>query len=148
MKPLAKLFILAVLFCCTSASVYAEETQWSKQNSAGEAAYKRGDFVHAETAFRLALSEAQKPGEEGKHLAFSLHRLAELYKTQGRNAEAEALLRSYAILQQKIQAREQKKALKRQSQPTQNDKSSTQLSRGGWDGNDLRLNRKFDYSKI
>lgn len=150
MKPSTNLLTLAVLLCSTSASAYADSTQWSKHNNAGEDAYKRGDLVQAETAFRSALSEAQKPGEEGLHLAFSLHRLAALYKAQGRNAESEALLRSYAIVQQKIQARELKKSQKakaatQSTQASQSDKSSTQLSRGGWDGNDLRINRSFNY---
>lgn len=163
MKPftITSLFLFSVLLCNTSASVHAETSQWSKHNSAGEAAYKRGDLIQAESAFRSALTEAQKPGEEGAHLAFSLHRLAELYKAQGRKEAAEALLRSYTIVQQKTLAREQKKALKHAAslpqvnsaststqQPNQQapvDKGPTQLGRGGWDGNDLRINRKFDY---
>lgn len=163
MKPftIASMFLFSFLLSNTSANVQAETTQWSKYNGAGEAAYKRGDFTQAETAFRSALTEAQKAGEEGSHLAFSLHRLAELYKAQGRKDEAEALLESYAIVQNKILAREQKKSLKHAAslpqtnaagtstlQPNQQaatEKGPTQLGRGGWDGNDLRINRRFDY---
>ena len=171
MKLFINLFIVGTLFCGTTSSVLAEQTMWDRHNSIGESAFRRGDFMQAESAFRLALTEAQKSGEEGSHLELSLKRLADLYKAQGRNTEAEPLIRAAAIIQQKIQSREAKKALKlqaaaqaaaqasaqgstsssaleRSSQPSQNDKTSAQLNRGGWDGNDLRINRKFDYSRF
>lgn len=134
---------IALLLTCTNAFA-ADESLWSKYNKAGEEAYKRGDMSQATGLFRAALNEAQKPGAQSTQLASSLLKLAKLYKSQGRNAEAEPLLRSYALVQQQIQKKTQHSQA---SQPNQGSKPSTTKQRtgGGWDANDLRINRTFSF---
>lgn len=148
---------MTLLLICSNAFA-ADTSLWSKYNSAGEAAYKRGDLAQASGLFRAALNEAQKPGEQSVHLAASLLRLAEVYKLQGRNSEAEPLMRSYSLLQQQMQKRtHHMPANHGESSPNvgsakssnPNSKSgansNTQKMGGGWDLNDLRINRRFSY---
>lgn len=140
MKPALILLSIFLLSNLTGNIAFANSNQWSKFNSAGEAAYKRGDFAQAERSFRAALSEAQNSGQPGVELVFSLQRLAELYKLQGRNAEAEPLLKCALELKQQVQKRANHKANNAQSQ-----KKSAARSGGGWDLNDLRINRRHAY---
>lgn len=156
-KSIIHLIILLLLCSISGTEAIADSSLWSKYNSDGEAAYKRGDLTQAERLFNAALTEAKKPGEQGEHLAFSLHRLAELYRAQGRQSEAEPLFKCSSLLLQQIRERallhkatHAQQAKVGQNTPSSNQtesaKSGTQtIGRGGWDGNDLRINRHIQY---
>ena len=61
-------------------------------------ALQQGQYAEAETQFAAGLKEAEGFGPQDPRLATSLNNLAELYRAQGRNAEAEPLhKRSLAI---------------------------------------------------
>ena len=59
--------------------------------SAGAQAYAQGRYAEAEQHFKAALQEAKRFGSQDPRLATSLNNLAELYRVQGRYAEAEKL---------------------------------------------------------
>ena len=146
--------LLPILVCClfTGPASIAKSSEWQNLNTAGENAYKRGEFAQAETAFRGAVKEAEKTDPKGQHFLFSLKRLAEVCKIQGKAADAEALLKCAQQIEfaQKIKksstANLQKSSISENKSQTENQKSSTQaIGRGGWDGNDLRINRRILY---
>ncbi len=54
-------------------------------------AYQQGRYLEAEKALQAALDEAERFGPQDLRLAASLNNLAELYRAQGKYAEAEPL---------------------------------------------------------
>ncbi len=54
-------------------------------------AYQKADYVEAEKLLLAALKEAEKFGEQDLRLATSLNNLATLYRSQGKDAQAEPL---------------------------------------------------------
>ncbi len=65
------------------------------------AAYQHGDFRGAAASFATALKEAEAFGESAPRLAVTLNNLAELYRAQGRYAEAEPLHRRSLTIREK-----------------------------------------------
>ena len=68
----------------------------------GWSAYQRGDYTKAEKQFDRALKEAKESGKRDRQLVESLHSLAELYKAQGRYAEAEPLYQRALGIREKV----------------------------------------------
>jgi len=64
---------------------------WEKDNVAGGQAYQQGRYAEAQKSLLAALEQAEKFGDDNFLLATSLNNLAELYRTQGKYAEAEPL---------------------------------------------------------
>ena len=67
--------------------------RWERNIAAGNEAYHQGDYTEAEKQYSAAIIIADGFGLEGPHLATSLNNLANLYRAQGRYAEAEPLFR-------------------------------------------------------
>ena len=165
MKQFKKFVLVSMLVLCAGGfnEVFAMSAAWQKFNSEGEAAYKRGEVAQAELSFRAALNEAQKSDPSGKSFLFSLKRLAEVCKAQGKSSEADALLKSAAQLElaqkhlnsKKLNSESGNKNLgttaeninktQTQNSTNTNQKTSGQRTGGGWDLNDLRINRRIRY---
>ena len=78
----------------------AAEAAWGAYIRDGTSAAQRGDYAIATKQFQLALKEAELFGTQDPRLVRSLNSLAELYETQGRHVDAEALYkRSLAIFE-------------------------------------------------
>ncbi len=76
----------------------AQGTRWDRYIDAGTEAYQQANYAEAEKQWTDALREAEKFGPEDPRLATSLNNLGELYRLQGKYAEAEPLYqRSLAI---------------------------------------------------
>jgi tetratricopeptide (TPR) repeat protein/CHAT domain-containing protein len=95
---------LGVLLCLAlwSAPALAQSDSWESQNSAGEAAYQRGDYAEAEQHFAAALEIAEEFGADDPRVATSLNNQAVLYQTQGRYADAEPLFRRALAIREKV----------------------------------------------
>ncbi len=101
-------WLLAGLVCLTlAAAAYTlvRGGHWETLNATGIEAYERGDYSEAEKQWSAALKEADEFGAEDPRLATSLNNLADLYRLQGRYAEAEPLYkRSLEILEKALGA--------------------------------------------
>ncbi len=88
-----KLFWLVAPLCVVlvSTQASAQSTPWETSTAAGLEAYQQARYAEAEKAWLLALKEAENFGPEDPRLATSLNNLAELYRAQGKYAEAEPL---------------------------------------------------------
>ena len=89
------LVLLLVPIWFLPALVIAHEARWEQYMRAGKVAYQRGDYEEAVGQTKAALKEAEDFGEQDPRLATTLNNLAALYRTQGRNDEAERLLREH-----------------------------------------------------
>ena len=85
-------WLLLGILCLASFAV-AQDAAWEKYMKAATEAYQQGRSAEAEKQFAAALREAEKFGEQNPRLATSLNNLAEIYRTQGKYAEAEPLYR-------------------------------------------------------
>ncbi len=94
--------LLLVFLCFGPAPAFADEAAWERHNSAGIAAYRKGDYAEAIRRFEVALKEAKAFGEEDPRFADALNNLAELYKAQGRYAEAEPLYKRSLVILKKV----------------------------------------------
>ena len=90
-KPHKLAVILSVMCISCVMTVMAAETRWQQYQNAGTEAYQQGDYSEAVRQIQLALKEAEDFGEEDPRFAISLNNLAELYRAQGRYAEAEPI---------------------------------------------------------
>src|SRR5262249_8488490 len=66
---------------------------WRTCEDAGNQAYAEGRYAEAALQFRSALTAAEGCSPEDPRLAASLNNLGQVYRAQGRYAEAEPLLR-------------------------------------------------------
>ena len=80
----------------------ADDTAWAKYSEAGRKAYRSGQYAEAEKLLLVALKEAEKFGELDGRLIYSLNDLAELYRAQGKYAEAEPLFKRALANQEKV----------------------------------------------
>ena len=69
----------------------AQETRWDSIMADAVKAYQQADYAQAEKLFLAALKEAEQFGEQDPRFAASLNNLAELYRAQGKYAQAEPL---------------------------------------------------------
>ncbi len=79
----------------------AQETQWDKHMTTAAKAYQQGRYTDAERSFQAAVKEAEALGPQDPRLATSLNNLAELYRLQGKYAEAEPLNKRALAIRQK-----------------------------------------------
>ncbi len=73
------------------AAASAQVTRWDSTMADAAKAYQKSDYVEAEKLLLAAFKGAEKSGEQVLRLATSLNNLATLYRTQGKNAQAEPL---------------------------------------------------------
>ena len=76
-------------------------TRWESLIADGETAYQAGRYAEAEKLFLAALKEAEEFGGQDPRLATSLNNLALLYKSLGKYAQADPLLRRALTIQEK-----------------------------------------------
>lgn len=88
--------LLAVLWLWPAAAL-AQVEQWQSYMDAGVEAYLQGDYTEAEKQFAAALKEAEQFAPKDPRLATGLNSLAEVYRTEGKYAEAEPLLTGMSI---------------------------------------------------
>ena len=69
----------------------AQEGRWQAHMDAGIDAYVDGDYAEAAQQFATAVGKAEAFGEDDPRLAQSLNGQAEVYRAQGRYADAEPL---------------------------------------------------------
>ncbi len=93
-------WLLLGILCLASFAV-ADDTAWAKYSEAGGKAYRSGQYAEAEKLLLVALKEAEKFGELDGRLIYSLNDLAELYRAQGKYAEAEPFFRRVLAILEK-----------------------------------------------
>ena len=93
--------ILGSVLCWCGATALAGETEWKAHMDAGTAANQRGEFQSAGARFEAAMKEAQAFEERDPRFVQTLDRLAEAYLMQGRNADAEPLIRRSLAIREK-----------------------------------------------
>ncbi len=98
-RSLLRVF-LAVLWLWP-ATAPAQVEQWQSHMAAGDKAYQQGNYPEAEKRLVAALKEAEGFRPQDSRLAATLNNLAELYRTQGRYAEAEPLYRRALAIDEK-----------------------------------------------
>ncbi len=69
--------------------------------TAAQQAYQQADYAEAEKQLEAALKEAEAFGPDDVRLAASLNNLAELYRAQGRYADAEPLYKRALAIREK-----------------------------------------------
>ncbi len=79
-----------------------QETQWKKHMDAALEAHRQGHYGDAEKLMEAALKEAERFGPEDLRLGTTLNNLAELYRDQGKYAEAEPLYKRSLVIVVKV----------------------------------------------
>ena len=79
----------------------AQETRWDSIMADAVKAYQQADYAQAEKLFLAALKEAEQFGEQDPRFAASLNNLAELYRAQGKYAQAEPLYQRALAIREK-----------------------------------------------
>ena len=102
---------LKILFCSVFFVVFsfvvnaAEENEWMKLSRESMMHYGQGQYGKAALAGKKALDAGEeKYGRESRQAAVSLNNLAEIYRADGRLAEAEPLFRRALEINEKIEA--------------------------------------------
>ncbi len=79
----------------------AQGDLWETYMAAATKAYQQGNYPEAEKQWAAALKEAEGFGPQDPRLATSLNNLAQVYRAQGRYAEAEPLYKRALAIQEK-----------------------------------------------
>ncbi len=95
------LSIVILLFSFSLASTAEGET-WMTYARAGDKAYRQGNYVKAEKEFLAAIKKAEEFGPQDPRLSKTLNNLAHVYRLQGKNAEAEPLLKRALSIREKV----------------------------------------------
>ncbi len=95
--------LLVGLVCLALWPLYApaQGGEWESYMAAGIAAYRQGNYPEAEKKFLAAREQAHEFGPDHPDVATSLNGLAEVYRAQGRYAEAEPLYKRALTNQEK-----------------------------------------------
>src|SRR5215470_5523345 len=75
---------------------------WQNYEDTGNKAYAEGRYAEAEQRFKSALTAADAFGADNPRLATSLNSLGQVYRAQGRHADAEPLLKQALGLREQI----------------------------------------------
>ncbi|HEY9869936.1 MAG TPA: tetratricopeptide repeat protein, partial [Candidatus Obscuribacterales bacterium] len=106
--------VWALLWLCVAAG--AQDTVWRTYNDKGTTLFKDGEYAKAERLLLEAVAEGEKFGAYDKRLLTSLRVLADCYRAQGKQAEADLIDKRVVSILEKI--REQEQALKPASDAT------------------------------
>jgi tetratricopeptide (TPR) repeat protein len=99
-KHLLLCLVALALFLCT-AFYFAKMAAWNMYTATGMAAYKQGQYALAEKDFSAAVDEAEKFGPQDMRLGMSLNSLVEVYRAEGKDAEAEKLYNRFLQIYEK-----------------------------------------------
>ena len=99
-------WLLVGVFCLTLWPAAAQEALWESFMTGAAKAHKEANYAEEERLLLAALAEAEKFGPEDPRLAATLNNLAELYRAQGKYAEAEPLYQRALAIFEKEQKRE------------------------------------------
>ena len=91
---------LAVLWLWP-ATALAQVEQWQSHMTAGDKAYRQGNYPEAEKRLVAALEAAEGFGPRDPRLATTLNNLAEIHRAQGKYAEAEPLYKRALAIDEK-----------------------------------------------
>ncbi len=94
-----RFWALCVALVATQACT--QSTNWEMSMNAATEAYQQARYTKAEKFLLAALEEAENFGPEDSRFATSLNNLAEVYRAQGRYAEAEPLSRRALAIDEK-----------------------------------------------
>ncbi len=97
--------LLVGVLCLTlwPVAASAQETRWETLMAEAVKAYQQADYAEAEKLFLASLKEAEKFGNHDMRLAARLNNMAELYRAQGKYAQAEPLFqRALAIAEKAL----------------------------------------------
>ncbi|TDJ70156.1 MAG: tetratricopeptide repeat protein [Proteobacteria bacterium] len=106
-----KIIRLSLGALCLAFSLAVQAASWESYMEAGMTAYQQGNYAEAEKQWSAALKKAEDFGPQDRRLAAirlatSLTNLAELYKTQGKYAEAEPLYQRALAIFENIRAKQ------------------------------------------
>ena len=82
---------MRLLFLALLLIVACKNNDWKQNNIKGLKAYQQGRYKEAEKLFLVAIQNAKDFGLQDARLATSFNNLAEVYRNQGKLAEAEPL---------------------------------------------------------
>ena len=82
--------------------LFSPTKDWESYNKAGLAAYGKKDYAEAEKQLAAALRKAEKFPNDDPNLTLSLNNLAEIYRAQGKHAEAELYIKRSLAIAEKI----------------------------------------------
>ena len=99
-----KIFVFSVFFAVFFLGVSAaEENEWMKFSRESMMHYGQGQYGKAAVAGKKALDAGEeKYGRESRQAAVSLNNLAEIYRADGKLADAEHLFRRALEINEKI----------------------------------------------
>lgn len=107
--PIVCLLIANLLLLVTAA--FAQDADWSRLHSAGNAAMAKHQYSEAESFYREALNIAEKHWKRDARISTSLIRLAESCNAQSKKDDAESLAhRSVASFEEAVKAHKPKNA--------------------------------------
>jgi len=102
MTTSTRFWLLGLLFGVLLVAQSCEQaTPWERHNAAGLTSFEQGNYAEAEEHWKAALKEAENFGPQDPRLATSLNNLAEIYRAQGRYAEAEPLYQQALAIDEK-----------------------------------------------
>lgn len=100
----ASLFVVVFALAFSLASA-AQAATWETHMDAGDKAYQQGNYIEAEKQVLAALKKAEAFGPQDPHLGIILNALADVYRSQGRYAEAKPLYKRALMIQEKTLGR-------------------------------------------
>src|SRR5437867_2314689 len=91
------------LYVAAAASVaLAQDAKWKKYNENGWDAMNEGRYAEAERLFQSALQEAEQFSGQDTRRANTLSDLAWLYQLQGKNVEAQRLIKQSLAINENV----------------------------------------------
>lgn len=96
----ASLFVVVFALAFSLASA-AQAATWETHMDAGDKAYQQGNYIEAEKQVLAALKKAEAFGPQDPRLGIILNALADVYRSQGRYAEAKPLYKRALMIQEK-----------------------------------------------
>lgn len=82
-------------------TVFLPDGDWEKHHDSGWVAFKKKNYAEAEKRFLNALKEAEKFSPNDPRLRLTLNNLAETYRDQARNIEAESFYKRVLAMDEK-----------------------------------------------
>ena len=94
--------VVTLWLICSLTGVSAQDVSWERATTAGLKAFEQRHYTEAARHFQTALAIVETVQPDDPRLANSLMRLAVVYHTQGRYAEAEPLYQRAVMIQEQM----------------------------------------------